>query len=206
MAPPKKNPTSSNPPAAKTPAPEAPGPKLGEGQKELLHGTFCDLGKYGGEDGKWGIKVEEDGDIQPGFMVEARRRDLGVKVYEIDEVLYEDSYKVVCTFKPDPNDRPPGGRQGTVRRKPMDMGGADGEGRGERAGRGGQLSDGDLERRPRALRRRPATGSPGSHGLRRGLREHRRGSHRPGPPGLPEAHRQRLRRVSGARTPARSDS
>lgn len=102
-----------------------------------LRGAFCNLDKYGGSG--WGISIEEDGDIEPGMVIDVKRKDGEVKPITIDDVIYQDSYKVVCTVLPDPNDRPPGGRSGNAKRRGGgDMGG-DGAGRGDRSGRGSSV-------------------------------------------------------------------
>lgn len=128
---------AQNPKAVAPPPPTAAPPAEGE----LMRGTFCDLAKYGGTG--WGLKVEEDGDIAPGQQIKVKKRDEGFKTVTIDEVLYEDSYKVVCTFIPDPDDKPANGRKGTVRKGSPDMG-SDAEGRGSKQGRGSEPGDLDI--------------------------------------------------------------
>lgn len=116
----KKTQASAPPPVAE----EAP----------LMRGTFCDLSKYGGDG--WGIAIEENGDIAPGQMISVKRKDGDYKPIKLREVIYEDSFKVVATIEPDPNDRPPGARKGKVLKKrelTADLGG-DADPRAERRG------------------------------------------------------------------------
>jgi hypothetical protein len=91
---------------------------------KAMTGTFCDLTKYG-SDG-WGISIECDGDVYPGLEVMVRRKDGEVKPITVDDVIYEDPWKVVCTARRDPNDKPAGARKGATRRG-GDLGGEGGD-------------------------------------------------------------------------------
>lgn len=79
-----------------------------------LTGAFADLTKFGGMG--WGISIECDGDVFPGAEVEVRRKDGQMKKVKVDDILYEDPWKVVCTIEEDPNDRPAGSRKGKTTR------------------------------------------------------------------------------------------
>ena len=83
--------------------------------KKKLHGTFCDMTKYGGEG--WGVQIEEDGDIAPGQEIDVRRKDGETKPITIDDIVYEDPWKVVCSVRRDPADKPANARKGAAKRR-----------------------------------------------------------------------------------------